>query len=83
MFASVFDHLRAGGEPGSEVYAMHVDLADDDVLWFYELYRDQDALRAHARSEVMAGVLERLDDLLASPPHLVRLRPVDAVGLAL
>lgn len=82
VFASMFDHLRAGGEPGTEVYAMHTDLEDEDVLWFYELYADRDALRTHARSESMAGLLERLDGLLVGPPHLVKLGPVDAVGLA-
>ena len=33
-----------GGEAGTEIYALHSDAASADVVWFYELYSDKDAL---------------------------------------
>ena len=44
-------------EPGTLVYAMNVDKADDDVIWFYELYTDEAAL----------GVVDRASEGLDRP----------------
>ena len=40
----------AKDEPGTEVYAMHTDAATPELVWFYELYTDQDALVATVRA---------------------------------
>jgi quinol monooxygenase YgiN len=70
------------GEEGTEVYALHLDAADGDVVWFYELYTDMDALTVHGGSEAMQAAGPELGALLAERPELIFLTPVRAKGLA-
>ncbi|HZT65328.1 MAG TPA: putative quinol monooxygenase [Acidimicrobiales bacterium] len=70
-------------EAGTELYLLHEAAGDDDTVWVYELYADQDALSAHSSSEAMKVVGARLADILAGPPELILLRPVDAKGARL
>ena len=44
---------NVSGEPGTEVYAAHKDQNDANVVWFYEMYTDGDALAAHGGSDGM------------------------------
>ena len=76
-------HEAVAGEEGTEVYAVHLDAADADVVWFYELYRDGDALAAHGTSEAMKAIGPRLASVLAGRPELSFLTPVRAKGLEL
>jgi quinol monooxygenase YgiN len=69
------------GEEGTEIYALHLDAADTDVIWFYELYRDMDALTAHGTSEAMGAIGPQLSPLMAGRPELTFLTPVRAKGL--
>lgn len=69
-------------EAGTEIYALHLDAGDGDVVWFYELYSDMDALTAHGTSEAMQAVGPQLSSLLAGSPELTFLTPVRAKGLA-
>jgi quinol monooxygenase YgiN len=50
-------------------------------VWFYELYRDGDALAAHGGSEAMKAMGPPLASLLAGRPELTFLTPVRAKGL--
>ncbi|MEN9747050.1 MAG: Antibiotic biosynthesis monooxygenase, partial [Actinomycetota bacterium] len=34
----------AQSEPGTQTYIFHHDAVDADVVWFYELYANQDAM---------------------------------------
>jgi len=70
------------GEEGTEVYALHLDAADGNVVWFYELYTDMDALTVHGGSEAMQAAGPELGALLAGRPELIFLTPVRAKGLA-
>ena len=70
-------------EPGTEVYALHTDSATPELVWFYELYSDQDALIAHGTSETMKKVGAELAALLDGRPELFFLAPEAAKGLAL
>jgi quinol monooxygenase YgiN len=69
------------GEEGTEIYALHLDATDADVVWFYELYRDGDALAAHGGSEAMKAMGGQFASLLAERPELIFLTPVRAKGL--
>ncbi len=71
-----------GVEEGTEVYALHLDAGDADVVWFYEVYRDMDSLTAHGTSDVMKAVGPELTSLMAGRPELTFLTPVRAKGLA-
>jgi quinol monooxygenase YgiN len=79
-FGQMMDHVKAN-EPGTLVYALHEDAKDPNVLYFYELYEDQDALAAHSGSEMMKNVGRGLRDITAGRPELIMLRPVAAKGL--
>ena len=69
------------GEPGTEVYTINTDKADENVVWFYEVYADDAALAAHGGSEAMKAVGGRLRDRTAARPELTFLELVAAKGI--
>ena len=77
-FAPMFDNVRSN-EPGTLVYALHEDAGDPNLLWFYELYEDEDALTTHSTSETMKTL--NLKGLLAGRPEVIKLRPTTAKGI--
>jgi quinol monooxygenase YgiN len=78
-FGPLYDAVA--DEAGTEVYALHLDAGDEDVVWFYELYSAMDSLTAHGTSEAMKAVGPQLASLLAGQPELTFLTPVRAKGL--
>ncbi len=71
-------------EDGTELYVLHEDVGDANVVWFYELYSDMDALGAHSGSEAMVALMGALSgDLVGAPPELSILNPIGAKGLSL
>lgn len=73
----------AEAEAGTEVYVMHADAGNDDVVWFYELYADQDALGAHSTSDSMKAVGAKLAGLVTPGGfELTFLSPVRAKGIS-
>lgn len=87
--SEVIEHLKpmfpqADTEAGTELYVLHEDAANPDVLWMYELYADHEALQAHSSSEAMGGLLVALGgDLMGAPPELIILNPLQAKGVGL
>lgn len=73
----------AEAEAGTELYVLNLDAAEADVVWFYELYTDNDALTAHSKSDTMKAVGGQLKDLLAGRAELHFLTPVRGVGVSL
>ncbi len=64
-------HSAMHDEPGTEVYAVHLDPENGDVVWFYEVFTDQAALDAHARNEErLHEVGAQVQELLAGPVEL-------------
>ena len=80
VFESYFPALA--DEDGTEIYALHEDVADPNVIWFYELYRDDAALGVHGGSDAMKQLGGQLGGLLAGRPELTMLRPRIAKGLS-
>lgn len=72
-----------GEEPGTEVYIMHEDLGNEDVIWFYEVYTDSEALAVHGKSEALASAFGKISDFVAEKPEISVLKPVAAKGEAL
>ena len=68
-------------EAGTEVYVLHTDNKDENVLWFYERYADQAAVDAHMKSETFRGAGPTLAPLLAGRSELSFLTPVGGKGL--
>jgi quinol monooxygenase YgiN len=71
------------GESGTEVYAMHTDASAPEVVWFYELYTDQEAMMLHGTSQTMKAVGGELAGLLAGKAELHFLEPAAAKGLSI
>ena len=67
-------------EDGTVIYSLHIDRNDDNAVWLYELYADDDALAVHSGSEAMATLLGALAGLVAEPPIMAFTTPVDAKG---
>jgi quinol monooxygenase YgiN len=68
-------------EAGTLLYAMHTAIDDEVTVWFYERYRDADALTEHSTSEAMKAVGPRLAGLIAGRPELIMLNDVASKGL--
>lgn len=68
-------------EEGTEVYALHRDVGDENVVWFYELYTDQASLDAHSSSDAMKEFGKGLAGLVAAAPEIMLLDPVGGKGL--
>lgn len=70
-------------ESGTEIYVLNLDNKDADVIWFYELYSDQDALSSHSKSPTMQTVIGQLGGLVAGAPELNIVTPYRGKGVAL
>jgi quinol monooxygenase YgiN len=75
----VVDAIAA--EEGTEVYSLHLDRGDDNAVWLFELYRDDDALAEHTSTVAMKELLAALPGLLERPPEMSFTTPVAAAGL--
>ena len=74
---------NVSGEPGTEIYAAHKDQGDENVVWFYEMYSDSDALKAHGTSDGMKEFGKATGQYMAGRAELIFLEPVCAKGLDL
>lgn len=75
MFAQVTEN-----EPGTELYMMHRDAADANVVWFYELYTDDVGFQAHASSTPIQQLFAATGDMMTKPMELHMCVPVKAVS---
>lgn len=71
------------GEEGTLTYVLNLDVKDEDVVWFYELYADKDALKAHSTSDAMTAAIPQLGEVLAGGMELIRVTPVAGKGVPL
>ena len=62
-------------------YILHDDPNDPDVLFFYELYTDGDALEGALLADAFKAIGAVLGPLLAGRPELKFLKPVGGKGL--
>lgn len=67
---------QLAAEPGTEVFLIALDPDDHDVVWLYEWFQSDTALEEHRATASFASLMERLPDLLASPPGLLRIDPL-------
>jgi quinol monooxygenase YgiN len=81
--ASVMKELtdNAESEPGTVHYILSADNKEDDVLWMWELYRDEAAVEAHSGSEVFKAFGPKAAHLFAGRPELHRCTPLQGKGL--
>lgn len=69
-------------EDGTALYVLHRE-GDSGSFWFYELYADAAALDLHGQSPALAEAFSELGALLAEPPELHMMRPLQAKNLDL
>ena len=65
-------------EEGTLVYSFHLDAADANTVWIFELYADGDALGIHGGSEAMGalfGVLMPMLEAIDGNPMMVKATP--------
>jgi quinol monooxygenase YgiN len=64
------------GEPGTTIFAIAADAADDDVVWLWEEFADEDAVRGHFEHDFFKALQLELAELLAGPAAIRPLEPV-------
>jgi quinol monooxygenase YgiN len=67
---------------GVDLYSLHADPANPDILWSFELYANRAALLAHAESEAATSTGSRIAELLERAPDQYELRPIASIGLS-
>ena len=72
----------ADAEDGLEVYSAHAANDEPGVFYFFEIYRDADALAVHGKTDGMRAAMGAVGALLAGRPEVIGMRPVAAKGLA-
>lgn len=65
-----------GEEPGTELFIVGLDPDDDDVVWLYEIFADDDAENAHRASVGFQSLMQTMPPLLAAPPAVLRTTPL-------
>ncbi len=73
----------ADEEAGLEVYSAHSVNDEPGVYYFFELYRDDDAMAAHGKGDGMRDAMGAFAGLLAGRPEITMMTPLAAKGLDL
>jgi (4S)-4-hydroxy-5-phosphonooxypentane-2,3-dione isomerase len=63
-------------EPGTEAFLVCVDPSDQDVVWLYEWFRDEESLQAHREAPLFHRLMAELPDLVTDGPGIMRLDPL-------
>jgi quinol monooxygenase YgiN len=77
--APLHDAVKA--EPGTEVFVMHASDADADLVMFYEVYKDKDALAAHQKNPALQTIGPAMAGLVAGAPEILRFTPARSKGI--
>ena len=75
----MMEHVET--EPGTLEYILSTDAKDENVLWMYEVYEDQEAFQAHGSSDAMKALGAAIGPFLGGRPELIFLSPVRGKGL--
>jgi len=73
----------ADEEEGLEVYSAHAVDDEPGSFYFFELYRDDEAMAAHGKGDGMRSAMGAFGGLLAGRPEITMMTPVAAKGLNL
>ena len=68
-------------EPGTLVYSVNLSTTDPEVVYFFELYTDKDALALHGKGEAFAAAGAGMGGLLGAKPELYMCELATAKGL--
>jgi len=65
-----------GEEPGTEMMVVNIDPDDDNNVWLYETFKDENAQHEHRAAAGFSVLIDQMQNLLASPPAVLRLNPL-------
>ena len=65
-----------GEEPGTEMFVVSLDPENEDTVWLYEMFRDEDAMEEHRASNGFHALMASLPNYLESPPAVLRMDPL-------
>lgn len=74
---------QSNREPGMIDYRATTDIEDGNTIRFFEQYEDADAFEAHTQTDHFQRFEEKLPDLLADEPEVVRFEVDSATELDL
>ena len=63
-------------EPGTELFIVSMDPDDENIVWLYEIFADEDAENAHRSSSGFATLMKAMPPLLDGPPAVLRTVPL-------
>ncbi len=63
-------------EPGTEMFIVHLDPDDENNIWLYETFLDDDASIAHRSTQGFAKMMNDMPALLDGPPAILRMEPL-------
>ena len=63
-------------EPGTELFIVHLDPDDANIVWLYEIFHDDEAQEEHRAAQGFAQLMTELPDVLGAPPAILRLDPL-------
>jgi quinol monooxygenase YgiN len=64
------------GEPGTTLFAAAADAASEDIVWVWEEFVDEEAVREHFAHDFFRALQLELADLLVQPAAVRPLTPV-------
>jgi quinol monooxygenase YgiN len=68
-------------EDGLEVYSAHAPDDEPGVFYFFEIYRDDEAMAVHGKGERMGAAMGAFAGLLGGRPEIIKMTPIAAKGL--
>ena len=63
-------------EPGTEMFVVSLDPDDENIVWLYEIFRDEDAEEEHRASSGFSRMMTAMPDVLDGPPAVLRMEPL-------
>lgn len=66
-------------EPGTEMFVVSLDPDDANIVWLYEVFKDEDAADAHRASQGFARMMSSMPDFLDGGPAILRMDPLRMV----
>ena len=63
------------GEPGTTMFAAAADAADENRVWLWEEFADEEAIRGHFEHDFFRALQLELADLLVAPAAVRPLAP--------
>ena len=63
-------------EPGTEVFVVSLDPDSENIVWLYEVFKDENAENERRRSGGFAALMGQMPPLLDGPPAVLRMDPL-------